>query len=803
MVLNALLLLAQLQLPPRSVAPVLAFPEAGLDDSATYQGYQTRIYRDAAGNTFQIYLDGRQGRVVHLLADAENASVGLSARTSTGEPASLRWDSPRATVARAGRARTVRYSLVTDSRTLTLGWFVLGTMRIERDFQYEGRHRRPYGDQPFAVPELVRLVAALESLPPSVQAEHLRSLRAASVDALRARLQPVTRVVRGGGQWTARVTQPSLDGRDTMTVDIRGDERTTSASHRGDSLVIDGRGNAIRLTVTVGTTGAALTPLSRDEIFTADFLAFVDSVRRAGSTDPAARTQARWMERQVRGVELLASREKLMAGLPTYATYFGRDMLVTAMMMRDIWRDDMAAFAVAAALRKLAPNGEVSHEEALGGQAVREAAAEYVALVQAQQAARARGAARAADSLLARAGEVLRGHRRVRENYHMIDDELHLPILLARWLADADVPASRKRAFLRDASDGEPRLTRVLRELGRVARATAPYAAAPSPATLISFARRDDGGWASTSWRDSGVGYAGGRFAMDVNAIWAPHALQATRTILAALHRLGFGADSLARALPETLGDTPLGRWVRDSTALTGAIETWMGAGRHFVVRLGPAEVQAGVTERLAAMPTEERTHWQGVLGATRADRDSLVFLALALDSAGTPIGVVNSDVATRLFLGDPQRGAMDRAVVLRDARQFTRAYPVGLFIDGVGPVVSNDAYATPKVWADFVRDQYHAPRVAWGREVNLFLLGVAYQARVGGGGDPAYARELHDAARRVLSAVEASGFKSELWSYDFVRGAPRAIRYGSGSDVQLWSTTDLAVQYALARWRR
>ena len=91
---------------------------------------------------------------------------------------------------------------------------------------------------------------------------------------------------------------------------------------------------------------------------------------------------------------------------------------------------------------------------------------------------------------------------------------------------------------------------------------------------------------------------------------------------------------------------------------------------------------------------------------------------SLALDSAGAPIGVVNSDVATRLFLGDPLHGAMDRAVVRRDTRQFVRAFPVGLFIDGVGPVVANDAYATPKVWADFVRDQYHAPRVAWGREV-------------------------------------------------------------------------------------
>ena len=216
-----------------------------------------------------------------------------------------------------------------------------------------------------------------------------------------------------------------------------------------------------------------------------------------------------------------------------------------------------------------------------------------------------------------------------------------------------------------------------------------------------------------------------------------------------------------------------------------------------------PADVQVAETRNYGASANDKAQKLiQKLLFAT-ASVVALVFLALALDSAGTPIGVVNSDVATRLFLGDPQRGAMDRAVVLRDARQFTRAYPVGLFIDGVGPVVSNDAYATPKVWADFVRDQYHAPRVAWGREVNLFLLGVAYQARVGGGGDPAYARELHDAARRVLSAVEASGFKSELWSYDFVRGAPRAIRYGSGSDVQLWSTTDLAVQYALARWRR
>src|SRR6185503_79321 len=101
--------------------------------------------------------------------------------------------------------------------------------------------------------------------------------------------------------------------------------------------------------------------------------------------------RGRWLERQVRGVELLSSREKLMAGLPAYATYFGRDMLLSALMMRPIWREEMSAFVIASALRKLSPEGEVSHEEALGGQAAREAASEYTRLIDEYLSAARRG----------------------------------------------------------------------------------------------------------------------------------------------------------------------------------------------------------------------------------------------------------------------------------------------------------------------------------------------------------------------------------------------------------------------------
>ncbi|HKG91945.1 MAG TPA: hypothetical protein VKA84_08650 [Gemmatimonadaceae bacterium] len=807
MTLIAILLSAQLQV----TMPLLSLPEPGLDDSAAYRGYQTRFFKDAAGNTLQIYLDGREGRVVHLWADAENESIGFTARDGGGRPAPLRWAGPGAEVAGLRRGmRSLEYQLAADVPQLHLGWFLLGTMRVERDFQYMGRHRAAFGGAPFALPEMDRLLAALDRLEPAERRRQLALLGARDVATLRARLQPTVAARRAGAgaEWVARVVQPSFDGRDTIVLELRADPRRVDAVRAGDSISLRARAGAtVPFTVRVSTTGDPLTPLTRQEIFSPQFLAFLAAEQRAA---PGS-TRARMLERQVRGVELLSSREKLMAGLPTYATYFGRDMLVSALMMRSIWRDEMSEFVVASALRKLSPRGEVSHEEALGGQAVREAAAEYADLIDAYTRL---GADAGRDTLLERARAVLRDMRRVRENYHMIDDEFQLPVLAARWLADPAVPARRKRAFLLDSSDGGgSRLTRLMRELGLVSRLTAAYADAPTPANLVSFPPRDSGQWSAASWRDSRVGYAGGRYAMDVNAIWVPHALESVGRILDALRGLGLPPDSLGRAMPELAPGAPLGRYARDSVALRRAVEAWRGASHHFLVSLGPAELRSRVAARLAAMPEAERAYWARLAADARADQDSLTFLAVALDAQGLPIGVANTDPATRLFLGDgegaPARPAdaadaeRVRREVLRDVRLFTRLYPAGLLVDRVGPVAANDAYAPPAVWRDFDRDRYHGPRVVWGREVNLFLLGVAARVAASGGADAAYERELRDAARRVQAAVEASGFRSELWSWEFVNGRPAAVRYGSGSDVQLWSTTDLAVQYALSRMGR
>ncbi len=804
---------AQLSASAQQTRPVLAFPEAGMDDPAAYQGYQTRFFRDATGNTVQIYIDTRAGRVVHLWANAENESIGFTARDDHGAMAALRWESAGADVARDSRARTLEYSLSSDARRIDLGWFLLGSMRVERDFQYWGHQRKPFNAQRFTLQELDKLLTALGRLPTADRRRHLALLNASQLSTLRARLHPriVTRAAAEGSAWEARVIQPSLDGRDTLMLVVRADTRRVRALPNGNAISLRARGaEPLAFTVRISTTGEPLTPVAREEIFSPSFLTFLAQARTASGD--SAPLRARWLERQTRGVELLVSHEKLMAGLPTYATYFGRDILVSALMMRSIWRPEMSQFAIASVLRKLSPSGQVSHEEALGGQAVRESAAEYAQLVDRYLAARRRGGgnARPADSLLARADQVLRESRRARENYHMIDDEFQLPVLVARWITDSTVSRDAKRTFLLDSTDGTgTRLARLLRELALVARMTEAYASEQTAANLVSFAARDSG-WASTSWRDSNAGYGGGRYAMDVNAIWVPHALESLARILATIRELGFAFDSFAARDAVLAAGTPLARYASDSLVLRRAIDAWSGAWRHFLVRLSAADVRARVAARLAAMPTVERTHWTSLLASNRADQDSLTLLALSLDANAQPLGIANSDPSTRLFLGDVTGTGDSLGVdaVLRDVRLFVRPYPVGLFIDRVGPVVANDAYAAAPVWRTFERDPYHGPRVAWGREVNLFLLGVSNRIELAQRSAraatlDAYVRELRAAADQVKTAVDASGFHSELWSYRFENGKPVPSRYGTGADVQLWSTTNLAVQYALWRLTR
>jgi hypothetical protein len=788
---------APLSASAKDVQPVLELPEAGLDDPASYENYRTRFFRDSAGNCLQIYLRQKTGRIVHLWADAVNESISFTSRNKDGSPAAVAWAGMRAQVSLEGRMRTVRHSLIFSSGEVEIGHFLLGSMRKERDFQYFQKDLTPYGSELFHEPELLKLIENLEKLPDAERSAHLQLLNANSTQELRTRMDPKlskTETEAGPG---IRVEQTTFDGKNHLSVALEVDP-TEEIRLEGNKIIIRSRGgNRVQVSVKVGADSPSLNPLSNTEILNPAFFKFYQSVEKQ---DP---TRFRRLQREVRGLELVCYREKLMAGLPNFATYFGRDTMMTAFMMEPIWTVPMMEHAIESVLGKIAPDGEVSHEEALGGQAIRENADEYNKQI--EKYLQNPNAAEAG-TFLEDAKAILKNLQSIRENYRMLDDDFQFPILVARYLSRTDIPQERKRSFLVAAPQQNiPRLALLVRNLLRVAKLTEAYVKKPEALNLIAFPKVDEKHWFSGSWRDSGPGYANGRFAMDINAIWVPNALEAIATILQKLPELGLSIETLRSFVPEMDGSR-LMQYAAQPESLKTAIGTWKGAAKHFQVHLSSTEIQQKLKPKLAWFAPDERRYWEQVLSQSGAEQKDFDFLALSLDENGKPIPIVNTDPATRLFLENfVQQGTLEEAVNLADI--FVREYPVGLFVEGLGPLVANDAYASTEIWEVFKKDEYHSPRVVWGREVNLFLLGVGNQ--IAASTDHAQEQKnadrhiaaLQQAFDKIFKAVESSGLKhNELWTYRIENGKLMPLRFGTSSDVQLWNLTDVSVQYLSER---
>ncbi len=784
----------------QEVLPVLEFPQVGLDDTSTYRGYTTRFFQDSEGNTLQIYLNQNNGRVVNVWADAANESISFTARTKGGERAILEWGSPVAKVTSEGKTRYVEYSLLSKAPSLDVGHFVLNTMRIERDFQYSKRHMQPFDSEPFIAKELAELIGNIERLPENLRDRHLALLNAESLDKLRSRLVPK---IERKAQSIVFVEQPTFDGKNRLSLELNVDSNQATIEVSKDKISVHSLEDPpVKLTIKVGTDSPSLTPLQSKDIFTNEFFRFYERAKSAR------------LQRQVKSMELMSSQEKLLAGLPNYATYFGRDMIMSALMLEPVLKPAMLEHVIASVLRKLSPTGEVSHEEGLGSQAIRENVAKYNTLIAEYIQQKIQNESVAA-TILEDAEKLLANLHAVTENYNMVDDDFQLPVLTARYLTSSVISNERKREFLQSgvsSDDQTSRLTLLLRNLLYVSQVSRAYVENPVTDNLISFRKLDGQRWHAGSWRDSGVGYANGRFAMDVNVVWVSNALQSIENTFATLRELGFSIDDLQTVAPE-IRDTMLINYAQQPEALHQAIKTWRGAVRHFEVHLSPQEVHRRVRAKLNWLPEEERIYWENAVSKSGADKGSIEFLALSLDEKGQPISVVNTDIATWLFLENLTeeilKGETKPEDVLKRLNIFVVPYPVGLFLKGVGPAVANDAYASSEVWESFERDLYHSPRVIWGREVNLLFLGLAKQIlaaynsedRIKDTSLESYVHELRAILFKTLTAVEASGLKhNELWSYRIEGEILLPARYSTTSDIQLWNFTNLAVQFLLER---
>ncbi|MEP0823681.1 MAG: hypothetical protein HRF44_12615 [Ignavibacterium sp.] len=767
--------------------PVLSFPQPEIDDPKTYAEYETRFFTDSKENTLQILFDRATGRVVHLWADAANESLSFTARDEAGRPARLDWDSRGVWVHTRGDLRLAEYRLKTIEQKLHLGHILLCSMRKEREFQYNGLHLQPFDSPPFQEPELKEFLGLLEDSPPADRVDFLAALEVSSSEELHARLSPVVSESRSQSTHTIRFRQSSFDGRNVLQLDIEADSAGVAISRTSAGIVLRSRqGGGLTFSVRIASNAPALTPLKREEIFRNEFLEFLEDAARSGMR----KREVLWLDRQVKSLELLSSAEKLMAGLPNFATYFGRDMIMSMLMLEPVIAPSLHEHALRTILGKLSPRGEVSHEESLGGQAIRENIGTVNKMIKALAGKDPDSEERKTRSAIL---ALLKDLQKTREDYKMLDDDFQFPVLVARYLQRTDVPSRQKRAFLQQEIHGVSVEKLILRNLDYVCRTSLPYARKPSVTNLIAFSRRTNDSWLPASWRDSNAGYANGKYAMDINAIWVPAALEAVRTILDSLESLGIRTDG--SSFPELSG-SPLAEFMSHRENLLRAEEIWRDAAKHFEVVLDSADFLPHIARRLNGMGTKAREYWLSTMDQISIP-SSLRFLALSLDSLGSPLAIPHTDVGMMLFLRDISSspgGGQKVGVLLNPV--ITR-FPVGLFVDGLGPLVANDSYAPPAVWAAFDKDRYHSPYTVWGREVNLLLLGIRNQKSM----EPGIRALLDSASAMIATASERSGLShNELWTYEIQDGVLAPVRYPTGSDIQLWNLTDLALRFL--QWR-
>lgn len=506
-----------------------------------------------------------------------------------------------------------------------------------------------------------------------------------------------------------------LDGAPGYRLTVHVDRGTL----RGTTLT-PGADGTIGVTVTALTGDAPLTPFAPGTLLDA-----------SAASDPQARA----------ALQFLSYHEKFLAGSWRFLTYFGRDTLMSVRLLMPALQPAAVETGLRSVLERVAPDGNVAHEEDIG---------EFAVLDHRR------------DDHTSSAAPTF--------NYTMVDSPFLLAPVAEAWLIDDARGRGRAPAFLAERQ-GQGRVGDALMANVRfvLARAT-PFARDPQWRNLVSLKQGMDAG----EWRDSNDGLGGGRYPYDINAVLVPAALRSIDTMM---------RDGLLSPYA-TLADKAL---LADVARMA---TTWSSrAPQLFAQEVAPATARAAIT-RYAAISGVPA----GAALAAVAYRPTH-YNAIALDAGGKPVPILNSDEGFALLFGHPDANALDVA-----ATTIARPFPAGL-MTGVGMLVANPVFADAALQKRFSPAAYHGT-VIWSWQQALVAAGLARQlARVDL--PPSVCSSLRATQASLWTAIDAgrSVQSSELWSWRYDGGYKIAPFGASGADAdesnaaQLWSTVYLAVK--------
>ncbi|RFU24505.1 hypothetical protein B7463_g11833, partial [Scytalidium lignicola] len=473
---------------------------------------------------------------------------------------------------------------------------------------------------------------------------------------------------------------------------------------------------------------------------------------------------------QTAALSFLSYTTKLLAGAWRFLTYFGRDSMISAMLLEPVLSEGQGGAieaVLAAVLERInatAEDGSVCHEETIG---------DYATWLNQQ------------DNITSTAPQC---------NYAMIDSDYYLPVLMDRYFVQNSKGSARASEFLSTKASFFPASSNLTYgqlftlTASKIVNLARPFAS-PGNQTIQNLMHLKDGQIVG-QWRDSTYGIGGGRIPYDVNTGLAPAALRSIASLTKAGLLTRFNASEI------------------ESMAQVWEDETL----KFFEVRVKQSDAKSLLTSYSAGLNIPSQS--------TVPDSD-IVFHGLSLDGNNnlSQVQVMNTDDCFRHFLLNTTNQTQLTSFLNSTANNIQWRFPAGLYTD-VGILVANPAYGDNLVYvANWTNNAYHGT-VVWSWPQAMLARGLELQlSRCNSSSSvteaPAFCNDtsvygnVKRAYNTLWDVIEANSahLETEVWSWnydnstgkfgyvDFGTLPPPAGQSPTESDiVQLWSLTFLAV---------
>ena len=484
---------------------------------------------------------------------------------------------------------------------------------------------------------------------------------------------------------------------------------------------------------------------------------------------------------QTTSLSFLSYSEKLLAGAWRFLTYFGRDSMISALLLEPVLSQGNGSATeavIGAVLERLnRSDGSVCHEETIGDYAT------YLNLE---------------DNVTSTAPGF---------TYPMIDTDYYLPVLMAQYFNSSPSRVSPLLSRNAGSIDVQNRnLTYqdlALINAEKIMNLTAPFAQSQTAANLIHLKSDEIVG----QWRDSTYGLGGGRIPFDVNTALVPAALRA----------IGQLARTSGVFPNNTSANTSSWRTLADSRA-----QIWEDNTLQFF----ETNITASTARSRLQNFANTATFYDGPANTSSLPSSgNVTTYAIALNGYNnlSSVNVQHSDTGFRLFFvnstaSTPEAAAQETRFMNATANSLIRSFPAGLMTPQ-SMIVANPALSGSDVLiANFTNAAYHGC-VIWSFQLSMMAKGLERQlARCNAStAAPAWCG-VSSVYNNVLLAynwlwdsIEANSaqLQGEVWSWMYNNGTgkfattplgvlppPPGVSAGTESDIrQLWSLTFLAVR--------